>query len=179
MNAVARNPLNSIMSLLHEIAKCQDAGATSAAAVMVYVGIDVMAFLSMPAGQAKQRRADFIAWVDEYLKAAPKSTYQYDGRDVYGARCAMLHTYSIEADYHEQNAEVKKFGYHNGGRHAYNAEINAHLVIIGINSLVHDFAGAVDAFMHAMIGDAALRERVAGRIPQLVDVLPINWDAPG
>ena len=33
MNAVPGNPLNAIMSLLSEIAKCQDAGATSAAAV--------------------------------------------------------------------------------------------------------------------------------------------------
>lgn len=178
MNAVPGNPLNAIMSLLSEIAKCQDAGATSAAAVMVYVGIDVMAFLSMPTGQAKQGRADFISWVDQYLKAAPESTYQYDGHDVYGARCAMLHTYSIEADYHQQNAEVKKFGYHDGGQHAYNPEINAHLVIIGINSLVHDFAGAVGAFVEAMKEDAALRQRVAGRIPQLVDVLPIHWSAP-
>src|SRR5690349_8468007 len=113
MNAVPPNPLNSILSLLHEIARCQDAGATSAAAVMVYVGIDVMAFLSMPAGQEKQGRADFISWVDAYLRAAAESTYQYDGRDVYGARCAMLHTYSIEADYHQQNPQVKKFGYHN------------------------------------------------------------------
>jgi hypothetical protein len=177
MNAVPPNPLNAIMSLVHEIARCQDAGATSAAAVMVYVGIDVMAFLAMPAAQAKQGRADFVAWVDAYMRAAPESVYQYDGRDVYGARCAMLHTYSIEADYHQQNPNVKKFGYHNGGQHAFNANINPHLVIIGINSLVHDFAGAVQRFMEAMIADAPLRQRVAGRLPQLVDMLPINWNA--
>lgn len=177
MSAVPGNPLNPVIGLLNEIAKCQDAGATSAAAVMVYIGIDVMAFLSMPAGQAKQARADFIAWTDQYMRAAPESTYQYDGRDVYGARCAMLHTYSIEADYHQQNADVKRFGYHDGGQHAYNAEINPQLVVIGINSLVHDFGGAVGRFVQAMIADVALRERVAGRIPQLVDDLPIQWNA--
>lgn len=178
MNAVPPNPLNSLMSLLHEIGRCQDAGATSAAAVMVYIGIDTMAFLSMPAAQAKQGRADFIAWVDTYLRAAPESTYQYDGRDVYGARCAMLHTYSIEADYHQQNPQVKKFGYHNGGQHAYNPQINPNLVIIGINSLVHDFSGAVLQFVQAMQQDVPLRQRVAGRLPQLVDMLPINWNQP-
>jgi hypothetical protein len=178
MNAVPGNPLNAIMGLLHEIARCQDAGATSAAAVMVYVGIDAMAFLAMPAEQAKQGRADFIAWVDQYMRAAPESTYQYDGRDVYGARVAMLHTYSIEADYHQQNPEVKKFGYHDGGQHAYNPDVNANLVIIGINSLVHDFGGAVQRFVQAMQADAALRGRVAGRLPLLVDILPIDWNAP-
>jgi hypothetical protein len=177
MNAVPPNPLGSIMGLLNEIAKCQDAGATGAAAAMVYIGIDVMAFLLMPAGQDKQTRQDFIAWVDQYLKAAPESTYQYDGRDVYGARCAMLHTYAVEADYHQQNPEVKKFGYHDGGQHAYNPEINANLVVIGIVSLVHDFARAVGAFVQAMREDANLRQRVAGRIPRIMDVLPIHWDA--
>ncbi|TAK86863.1 MAG: hypothetical protein EPO20_05960 [Betaproteobacteria bacterium] len=177
MNTVPGNPLNALMNLLNEIRRCQDAGATSAAAVMVYVGIDVMAFLSMPAGQAKQGGADYIAWVDAYMRAVPESTYQYDGRDVYGARCAMLHTYSVEANYHEQHPEIKKFGYHDGGQHAYNPEIDQHLVIIGINSLVHDFAGAVLRFVQTMQTDAALRQRVAGRLPQLVDILPINWNA--
>ena len=140
---MAANPLNGVMGLLNEKTKCQDAGAVSATAVMVYIGIDVMAFLSMPADQDKQGRQDFIAWVAQYLKAAPESTYQYEGRDVYGARCALLHTYSVEANYHQQNPDVKQFGYHNGGQHAYNPEINDKLVVIGINSLVHDFMGGV------------------------------------
>ncbi|MBE0626408.1 MAG: hypothetical protein IH606_16525 [Burkholderiales bacterium] len=174
MNATPANPLSSVMGILEEIRKCQDAGATTATAIMVYIGIDVMAFLSMPAGQARQSRQDFIAWVDQYLRAAPESTYQYDGRDVYGARCAMVHTYSIEADYHQQNPDVKRFGYHDGGQHAYNPEINERLAVIGINSLVHDFAGAVGTFVQAMIADAALRQRVAARIPQIVETFPFN-----
>ncbi len=168
------NPLNGVMGLLSEITKCQDAGAVSATAVMVYIGIDVMAFLSMPAGQGKQGRQDFVAWVDQYLKAAPESTYQYDGRDVYGARCALLHTYAVEVDYHQQNPDVKKFGYHDGGQHAYNSAIDDKLVVIGINSLVHDFMGSVGAFVQGMIADVALRERAAGRIPRIVDVFPFS-----
>lgn len=176
---MATNPLNGVMGLVQEIAKCQDAGAATATAIMVYLGIDVMAFLSMPAGQARQTRDDFIAWVNEYLKAAPESTYQYDGRDVYGARCAMVHTYSIEADYHQQNPDVKRFGYHDGGQHAYNPHVNPGLAIIGINSLVHDFTGAVGRFMHAIIADQALRERVATRIPRIVQTFPLNIGGAG
>ncbi len=93
------NPLNGIKGLLEEITKCQDVGAISATAIMVYISIDAMAFLSMPPNQESQKRQDFIDWVDTYLKADAKSTYQYDGRDVYGARCSMVHTYAIEADY--------------------------------------------------------------------------------
>jgi len=141
---------------------------------MVYIGIDVMAFLSMPAGQDKQGRQDFIAWVNQYLRAAPESTYQYEGRDVYGARCALLHSYAVEADYHQQNPDVKKFGYHDGGKHAYNRAIDDRLVIIGINSLVYDFIGAFEAFVRSMMADAGLRGRVAERIPRIVDVFPFS-----
>jgi len=176
---MAANPLNGVIGLLQEITKCQEAGATTVTAIMVYLGIDVMAFLSMPAGQARQTRNDFIAWVNEYLRAEPQSTYQYDGRDVYGARCAIVHTYSIEADYHQDNPDVKRFGYHDGGQHAYKPQINAGLVIIGINSLVHDFTRAVGEFVHAMIADHGLRERVAARIPHIVQTFPFNLEGAG
>jgi hypothetical protein len=171
---MAANPLNGVLGLLHEITKCQDAGATASTAIMVYIGIDVMAFLAMPPGHPRQTRDDFIAWVNQYLHAAPNSAYQYDGRDVYGARCAMVHTYSIEADYHAQNPGVKRFGYHDGGGHAYDPVADAGLVIIGINSLVHDFVQAVGRFIQTMIADEALRQRVAERIPQVVQSFPFN-----
>ena len=162
------------MGLLKEITKCQDAGAVSATAIMVYVSIDVMAFLSMPLNQESQERQDFINWVDAYLKADATSTYQYDGRDVYGARCSMVHTYAIEADYHQKNLDVKKFGYHNGGQHAYNPAIDKKLVVIGINSLVHDFMKGMGAFVQNMKVDPDLRQRVAARIPKIVEIFPIG-----
>ena len=182
MNAMpTANPLSSLMGLLAEIRRCQDAGAVTAAAVMVYIGVDVMAFLSMPAGQDKQGRQDFINWVNQYLRAAPESTYQYDGRDVYGARCALLHSYAVEADYHQQNPEAKNFGYHDGGQHAYDPAIDVRLVIIGINSLVHHFIGAFESFVRILMVDAGLRGRVAERIPRIVDVFPLTCrgDRPG
>ncbi len=128
---VESDPLAGIKSLLKEITKCRDAGAVCATAIMVYISIDVMAFLSMPIGQESQKRQDFIDWVDGYLKADAKSTYQYDGRDVYGARCSMVHTYATEADYHQKNPDVKRFGYHDGGQHAYDPAIDKNLVVIG------------------------------------------------
>ena len=53
-------------------------GATSATVIMVYVGIDVMGHLSMPAAKTSATRQDFIAWVDKYLRAEPDSAYQYE-----------------------------------------------------------------------------------------------------
>ena len=168
------NPLNGLMGLLKEIQTCDDAGATSATAVMVYVGIDVMARLSMSATKDSATRKDFIAWVDKYLKAAPGSEYEYEGKEVYAARCGMVHTYGTEADLHKEDQNLKQFGYHDGGQHRFNPAISTTLVVIGIKSLVHDFLRAVEAFVNDMRADADLRQRVAARLPKIVAVFPLH-----
>ncbi|HKW53850.1 MAG TPA: hypothetical protein VJO12_09170 [Stellaceae bacterium] len=175
-SANASSPLNAILGIIKEITTCEKAGATSAAIILTYVGIDVMAYLSMPAGQTSQTRSDFINWVNKYLKADSQQVYQYDGKDVYGARCAMIHTYAVEADYHQKNAEVKQFGYHDGGRHGYDPNVNADLVIIGVASLADDFKKAVMSFFDDLRTDAGMRARVAARLPKLVQVFPMTGD---
>ena len=49
----------------------------------------------------------------------------------YGARCAVLHAFGSESDFHEKNKDAKKFGYHDGGKHGYDPKVDEHLVIIG------------------------------------------------
>ena len=172
------SPLDAILGLIQEIDTCEKAGATTAAVILTYIGIDVMAYLSMPTSQSSQTRTDFINWVNKYLKADPQQVYQYDGKDVYGARCAMIHTYGVEADYHEKNPDVKEFGYHDGGRHAYNPEVHKRLVMIGIASLVGDFMKAVMRFIDDLKTDSDMRARVATRLPKLVRVFPLLANDP-
>lgn len=168
------NPLDGILGLLKEIQTCDEAGATSATVIMVYVGIDVMGHLSMPAGKTSATRQDFIAWVDKYLKAEPSSAYQYDGTEVYAARCAMVHSYTTEADLHKKQGSLKQFGYHDGGQHEYDPGVSKDLVIIGVKSLVHDFAKAIETFVSDMVTDVALRDRVAARVPKIVQTFPLR-----
>jgi hypothetical protein len=85
------------VQLSREIKTALDSGAILAALAMVYVGIDTMALLACPLGKAEQSKGDFILWVDTYLRAEPDSDYQYEGADVYAARCAMLHSYGSVA----------------------------------------------------------------------------------
>jgi hypothetical protein len=85
-----------IYQLSREISRARDSGAFWAALALVYVGIDTMALLACPFGQAEQKKKDFIRWVDKYLRADPASEYQYEGVDVYAARCALLHSYTPE-----------------------------------------------------------------------------------
>ena len=110
---------DAINGLIDEIKLCERAGATSSAVVMAFVCMDTMAYLSLPADREKQSKADFIAWVNSYLKGHEDQPYQYRGLDVYGARCSMLHAFGSDSDFHETNRDAKRFGYHDGGKHAH------------------------------------------------------------
>jgi len=157
-----------VLGLIQEIKKCEAAGATTAAIAMTYVCIDTMAFLALPAGREIQAGDDFITWVDTYLKGVPEHPYQYRGLDVYGARCAILHAFGSEADFHQRNLDAKIFGYHNGGKHALNPQVSERLVIIGTASFLDDVVRAVGAFLEACKTDPDLRARVEGRIPKVL-----------
>ncbi len=165
---------DGVKALVDEIKKCEGAGATVSAVAMAYVCIDTMTFLSLPAERDTQGKADFICWVDTYLKGHPDQPYQYRGIDVYGARCAVLHAFSSEADFHEKNIDAKKFGYHDGGKHGYDPKIDDHLVIIGTASFINDVVHAVCAFMEVCKADVAMRQRVENRLPKVLATFPFR-----
>ena len=66
------------------------------AVILILSGIDAMAYVGMPAGQEDVTRNDFITWVERYIKFS--CSEQLSGWDLYGARCAMLHSYGTASD---------------------------------------------------------------------------------
>jgi hypothetical protein len=73
----------------------QKAERFRATLLLIYAAIDAMAFLNMPVNQSDVTRKDFIDWAERYLKFHCKT--QLTGSDLYGARCGILHTYSIQS----------------------------------------------------------------------------------
>jgi hypothetical protein len=61
------------------------------AVILILSGIDSMAYLNMPANQEDVTKNDFVTWADHYIKFPCKE--QLTGLDLYGARCAMLHSF--------------------------------------------------------------------------------------
>jgi len=163
---------DTILGLIAEIKKCEEAGATISAVSMAYICIDTMTFLSLPEGQDRQRGADFISWVDTYLVGDREQLYQYRGLDVYGARCAVLHNFGSDANFHQQNPDAKRYGYHDGGKHAYNPAVDEHLVIIGTTSFLNDVVIAVEKFLDECRKNVDLRQLVEARLPKVLETLP-------
>ena len=160
------------MDIVAEIKRCEDAGATMAAVAMAYICIDAMAFLAMPASKTSQTRDDFIAWVNAYLKGRPSQSYQYDSADVYAARCAVLHAFGSETEAHRRDPDIRMFGYHDGGLHAFNPQIKPNLVILGVASFLNDVVIAVETFLKTCEADPDLRTRVEVRLPKVLQSMP-------
>lgn len=93
---------------------------------------------------------------------------------MYGARCAMLHAFGSESDFHEKNEDAKKFRYHDGGKHAYDPAVDERLVIIGSASFLNDVICAVSAFLEDCKTDADLRGRVEERLPKVLATFSIS-----
>jgi hypothetical protein len=177
MNTSAANPENAwrgVTTLINEIKTCEEAGAIASAIAMAYICIDVMALLSLPENRNTQTRQDFIDWIDTYLKGHPEQPYQYRGIDVYGARCAMMHAFGSEADFHAKNPDAIKFGYHDGGKHAYDPKVDKSLVIIGTASFLNDVVRGVQSFLDACQVDAEFRARAEARLPHVLATMPLS-----
>lgn len=144
--------------------------------ILVYSGIDAMAHLTMPAGKDKVTRADFIAWAEKYLQfrdADKNPTLTLPGIELYAARCALVHTYSSEADLHKEGKAKRQIGYGDEflPEVAEKADVE-HLVMVSIRGLVHAFARGVAATLQDIKGDEPRRKVFAERLDKMVHELP-------
>lgn len=163
-----------ILSLVTELKRCDEYNITTAAVAMAYICIDALANLSRPIDKKKVTRSDFKKWVDKYLQGHPDQPYQYRGKDVYAARCALLHTYGAVAEMHNKDSDVIIFTYHNGGRHAYEPKVRPDLAIIGTKSFINDVVIAIESFLDDCKKDEFLKQRVESRLDKVFQVLPYS-----
>lgn len=156
----------------HDIKAALDKKAFGGALILTYASMDAMAFLSMPEDNREVHRADFISWVERYMKTDPKQPYQYQGIDLYGARCGIVHRYGATSRLSD-NGQCKIFNYHNGNDHIYKPTIHEDLVAISWPRFFRDFFNAMEKFLADIMKDEELKNKVERRIPHLFHVAPI------
>ena len=125
--------------------------------ILVYSGIDAMAHLTMPAGKDKVTRADFVTWAENYLRfrgTDKQPTLALPGLELYAARCALVHTYSAEADLHKEGKVKRQIGYGDEflPEVAHKDDVE-HLVMVSIRGLVDAFSRGIAATLQDIKGD--------------------------
>jgi hypothetical protein len=65
-------------------------------AIVMYSSIDAMGLLDAPRSQTVATGVSFKNWVKTYLLV--QNTFSFNEIDLWGARCAVLHTFTTESD---------------------------------------------------------------------------------
>jgi hypothetical protein len=116
------------------------------AVMLIFTGIDTMAYLSMPASKKTQDCHDFIEWSDRYILFEGKE--KPTGLELYIARCIILHSYS---DYSTLLGlgNCRKIEYtdqSNLDAINYNPEESDKIVRVSVHALSDAFFNGVDRF---------------------------------
>jgi hypothetical protein len=144
-----------------------------AAAMLIYAGMDAMAALSRPVGQDDVKGEDFIVWADRYMRFPCRE--QLSGLDFYGARCAMLHTYSSESRISRQG-RCRHVGYVDQAvpEVRYAPFIDPDLVIISTLGLGTAFFSAIDRFLIDALSNPERKPLVVSRMEKMIHHYPYN-----
>lgn len=164
--------------IIKDVNDAWDRKSCRATLILLYTGIDAMAHLTMPAGKDKVTRADFVAWVEKYLQfrgADKNPTLTLPGIELYAARCALLHTYSSEADLHKEGKVKRQIGYGDEflPEVAEKAEIK-HLVMVSIRGLVDAFARGIAATLQDIKSNEPRSKLFSERLDKMVHELPFT-----
>jgi hypothetical protein len=155
-------------NLLNAIDLCFERTLVLPGLILLYAGIDAMAWLSKP-NEADSVGDSFQVWVKTYLLRCHKGevgTPDQVALDLFGARCALLHAQIAESDL-SRKAKAREVHYRfaNGTGLVPVEGMNAPVLNIFVdpNWLRKSFESAVEAFGAAIDADAQLQARVYQR----------------
>jgi hypothetical protein len=116
------------------------------AVILILSGIDAMAYLSMPDGQDDVKGEDFIAWAEKYVRFPGGE--QLTGADLYGARCAMLHSYGVRSRMSRQG-KCRMIGYMDESNPPirFNPHVSKELVLVSVPALRDALFQGMDRFL--------------------------------
>jgi len=142
-----------------------------AGVILIYAGMDAMAFLNMPPGKTEVARKDFIKWADKYVEFP--CINQISGVDFYGARCSMLHAYGAVSKL-SKSGECRMIGYMDKSMPEvrYNPKISAEIVLVSIPALKNAFFNGIDKFLLDVFSDKAKAKIVEERLETFVHAFP-------
>ena len=175
MADLRRDPIINVIhnGIKESIRVTFDNDCWGATVILVYSGIDSMAYLNMPTNQEDVTRKDFIDWVERYIQF-PCSD-KVSGYDFYGARCGMLHQYG-SASKLSREGKCREIAYIPDCKPEimYDPNVSKELVMVSIKGLVDAFFKGIDRFLIDLFSDDKKAKVAEERFPKLVHVLTRN-----
>ena len=152
------------------------------ALILLYAGIDGMAWVSIPEDRDDVTGADFQEWTRSYL--LPGSGLDCDEADLWAARCGLVHSQIMDSRTARQG-KARHIWYHVGPGNRYFIPIHQHSkqlpATIGLDQLVAAFRRGTERFFERIEQDPELRTRIWRRAQRYFDEVRVigNADRPG
>jgi hypothetical protein len=144
MSLESDDVVNAIyLGIKEDIRFALNAGRLRAAVILIYSGIDTMAWIGMDAGKQDVDRGDFVAWTDKYIRF--ECPEQLTGLDLYGARWALLHNSSVYSKpSREGRCRTIAYGDQMVPAVQYAPSVSTDVVVMSIQALGEAFFQAID-----------------------------------
>jgi hypothetical protein len=156
-----------VEQLFDAVAGCLERDHFESAMILLYSGMDAMAWLNRPAKVDDVRGVDFQEWVDTYF--LPSSGFNCSATDLYGARCGLVHSNTGESRLHRQGRARKVFYYRE--RDGVKEGIIQLMLdeaqepwFIDVDQFIDALRTAIDRFIDAVSNDATRLATVSERI---------------
>lgn len=148
----ARDP----MSVVHDTIKkgirvTLEHECIASALILIYSGIDAMAFLDMPEKKEPEEvcGADFVAWVDKWLRL--RGDVQLTGEELWGARCGVVHCLGVESRATRHKTKpCRKIGYMWKSNCPAVRKAHSDMVFVDVDALAEAFFSGIDKFIVAL-----------------------------
>ncbi len=170
---ISRDPVTNAIygGIKRGIRVALDNECYGSALILIFAGIDAMANLGRPESQKEVQPADFIRWVDTYIKI--DSEEQITGEEFYSARCAVLHTYGVESR-RTTSGTARKLGYMVGGYPPirYDPKVAKDFLLLDILALADAFFKGLDQFLIDVFANTQKGQIIEARLQKLLSAIP-------
>ena len=156
----------NLVDIIKSIELCLNAKLQLSSLVLLYSGIDIVAWLNRPVSKERATRKDFINWADDYL--LPNTNIKYEAIDLYAARCGIVHSYSFSSRL-SKKGEAKEIYYSYGKANIKSLQNDIdrrpkkNAVAIHINDLLEAFKEGIEKFKLSIKNDKEKEKIVCGR----------------
>lgn len=170
----------NIEELLSTIEDCLKSPRKLPGLLLLYAGIDIMAWLNRPKSHENVEPDDFIEWADRYL--LPGTRLTCSALDLYGARCGLIHSYIAESR-RSRRGEAKMIFYAWGTGRA--EELQRKLdrsdipaVAMHVEVLFDAFCTGIECFKQSLADDPERANLVYQRASKFFSPMDLPIEAP-
>ena len=169
----SNDPINSAIygGIKRGISVCLQNECWGSAVILIYSGIDAMAFLALPKDKVEVVETDFVGWCEKYIRFPGDE--QISGMELYSARCGMVHTFGVESRKTRQN-KCRLLGYTDRCDPAilYSREQRPDFALVSMEALANAFSAGVDKFLVDLFADSTQSAVAERRLNKLVVAFP-------